>query len=71
LAQGAISLATSQRPFSDVLEGMRVPVSMLEGGPLWGQCMSKFLRRTWSLVVNLLRVYHLYEFLRDHYDNQR
>jgi len=33
--------------------------------------MSKIFRRTWSLVVNLLRVYHLYEFLRDHYDNQR
>ncbi len=31
--------------------------------------MSKFARRTWSLVVNALRVYHVWVFLRDSFDD--
>lgn len=31
--------------------------------------MSAYLRRTWSLVVNSLRVYHVYGFLRDRFDD--
>lgn len=29
----------------------------------------KLLRRTVSLAWSLLRVYHVYEFLRDHFDD--
>ncbi len=31
--------------------------------------MSKFARRTWNLVVNILRVYHVWVFLRDSFDD--
>jgi hypothetical protein len=31
--------------------------------------MSKFVRHTWGFVVNALRVYHVWEFLRDRYDD--
>ncbi len=70
--QGATSPAASKSIVSAKLEGVRVPVSTLEVWPtLGGQSMSKILRRTWSLVVNAVRAYRLYEFLRDHFDNQR
>lgn len=32
--------------------------------------MSKFARRTWDLVVNSLRVYHVWKFLRDNFDDR-
>jgi len=31
--------------------------------------MSKFLKRTWSLVVNSMRLYSVIEFMRDHWDD--
>ena len=31
--------------------------------------MSKFARRTWDLVVKAQRVYHVWVFLRDSFDD--
>lgn len=31
--------------------------------------MARFCRHTWALVVNALRVYHVYAFFRDHFDD--
>ncbi|MFO2465607.1 hypothetical protein OOJ96_17900 [Pseudomonas sp. 15FMM2] len=33
--------------------------------------MSKFARRTWNLVVNSLRVYHVWKYLRDSFDDRK
>ncbi|MBB4812231.1 hypothetical protein OKW09_003907 [Pseudomonas rhodesiae] len=32
--------------------------------------MSKFARRMWNLVVNCLRAYHVWKFLRDSFDDR-
>jgi hypothetical protein len=31
--------------------------------------MFNFIKRAWGLVRNVVGAYHLYEFLRDHWDN--
>lgn len=60
---------SSHREQSTAPEDAHVPVSALEARPTFGGCMSQLLRRTWSLVVNALRVYHVYGFLRDRFDD--
>ena len=32
--------------------------------------MSTFARRTWNLVVNCLRAYYVWKFLRDSFDDR-